>query len=144
MESPTSDDLKSVQTLCEDAADASLDLLIGLGPRPSDPDAATTWDTQDALLKNKISTLTNLASSLGAAIVVKALQDVWPSLEELDDVTSAARGQIAKIADINKALTAVASVINFAAAAITIVTQPSPGNAGKLLTAFNGVKGQLA
>jgi len=139
-----STNLKLTETLCEESADAAMNLLIGLGARPSDAAAAATWDTQDALLKNKIATLTNLASSTGAAIVVKALDDVWPNLDGLDQVTSSAEGSIAKIKDINKALVAIASVINFATAAITVITQPTTSNANKLVTAFNGVKSSLA
>ena len=139
-----STNLKLTETLCEESADAAMNLLIGLGARPRDAAAAATWDTQDALLKNKIATLTNLASSTGAAIVVKALDDVWPNLDGLDQVTSSAEGSIAKIKDINKALVAIASVINFATAAITVITQPTTSNANKLVTAFNGVKSTLA
>jgi hypothetical protein len=144
MGTTTSDDLKSLEALCEDAADAAFDLLVGLGPRPADPSAATAWDTQDALLKNKISTLNNFASSIGATIVVQALDDVWPQLNGLKDVAAEAESKIAKIAEINKTMSAIASVINFATAAVTVITQPSVGTANKLASAFGQVKAQLA
>lgn len=144
MTTPAGDDLKSVQTICDNTADAALNLLIGLGPRPTETGAAAVWDTHDALLKNKVSSLTNLSSSIGATIVVEAISDVWPELEKLDAVTTTALGQIAKIADVNKGLTVAATVITFATAAIAVVSQPTLGNAGRLVTAFNGVKAQLA
>lgn len=137
-------DLKTIEALCEGGADAAMDLLIKLGPRPSDPTKATTWDTQDALLKNKISTLSNLASSIGALLVVQTLQDVWPQMETLAHVTTSAEAKITKIAEINKALGAIASIVNFATAAITVATQPTPGNAGNLNTAFKNVQSALA
>lgn len=139
-----STDLKSMETLCDSAADAALDLLIGLGARPTDPAAAATWDAQDALLKNKISTLNNLASSIGATIVVQGLEDVWPQLDALQQAAAAAQANIARIGEINKALATLATVINVATAAITVITQPSVDNAGKLLTAFKGFKSSIA
>ena len=75
-----SDDLNEVATLCANAADAAIDKLIGLGPRPSDATAAATWDAQDAALKNTISTLNNLSSSISALIVIDALQKVWQKI----------------------------------------------------------------
>jgi hypothetical protein len=139
-----STDLKSMETLCDNAADAALDLLIGLGARPTDSAAAATWDAQDALLKNKISTLNNLGSSIGATIVAQALEQVWPQLDALEQATAAAQASTAKIDEINKALVTLAAVINFATAAITLITQPSVDNAGKLVTAFKGFKSQQA
>ncbi len=139
-----STDLELMETLCEDMAHAGVGLLLGLGGRPADPAAAATWDAQDALLKNKTSTLVNLASSIGSTIVAEALEQVWPQLDALQQVTAAAQANIAKIDQINKALVTLASVINFATAAAALITQPSVDNAGKLVKAFKGFKSQQA
>ncbi len=137
-------DLKSAQALCDAAADAAMDRLLALGIRPADAAAAADWDDQDALLKSKISTLSHLSSSIGAQIVVQALEDVWPQLDELDQVTAAAQASIARIERINRALTVIASVVTFAAAVVEVSTQPTVGNAGKVLTAFKAVRTQIA
>lgn len=140
----THDNLASVSQLCANAADAAVDLLIGLGPRPSDPAGASTWDAQDATLKNKISTLNNLSSSISALIVSDALQTVWPALDTLDKVTRTAQTNISSIKEIAKAMAAVASVINFGVAVVTVATQPTPGNAGSVVTAFKNMLGTIA
>lgn len=134
-----SDDLNNVAGLCANGADAATTRLIALGPRPSDPVAAATWDAQDTLLKNKISTLNNLSASISALIVSDALAAVWPTLNELSGVTSAAEASIETIADVSKAMAALASVINFAVSVVTVATQPTISNAGSLVTAFNNM-----
>ena len=138
------DDLTSAAELCGNAADAAVDLLIGLGPRPSDPAGASAWDAQDTLLKNKISTLNNLSSTISALIVSNALQQLWPTLTELAAVTEDAQKNIAAIEEISKAMAAVASVINFGVAVATLATQPTPGNAGSVATAFKNMVSTLS
>jgi hypothetical protein len=133
-------DLKTIEALCQAGADAALDMLIGLGPRPLDPAAATAWDAQGALLKGRVSMLTNMASSIGSTIVVQALQNVWPKLEALGQVTTSAKASIAKISEINKTLSAIASIVNFGTATITLVAQPTPANASGLIAAFKNTK----
>ncbi len=137
------DDLISVATLCANVADAAIDQLIRLGARPTDSAAATAWDAQDAVLKNKISTLNNLSSSISALIVSNALQDVWPALDTLGGVTSSAQVNIDKIADISKAMAAIASVINFGVSTIKVATQPTATNAQSLASAFTNMVGSL-
>lgn len=140
----TIDDLTSAATLCANAANAALDLLIDLGPRPADAAGGATWDAQDSLLKNKISTLNNVSSSLSALIVSAALQAVWPILTDLDKVTDGAQKNIDEIRDITKAMAAVASVINFAVSVMTLATQPTAGNAGSVATAFKNMVNSLS
>jgi hypothetical protein len=135
----TSDDLNNVAELCANAADAATTKLIALGPRPNDPGSAATWDAQDTLLKNKISTLNNLSASASALIVSDALAAVWPTLNDLSGITSSAEADIEKIANISSAMAALASVINFAVSVVTVATQPTISNAGGLLTAFNNM-----
>jgi hypothetical protein len=135
------DDLDAAATLCADAADAATDKLIGLGPRPTDPASAATWDAQDTVLKNKISTLNNVSSSISALIVSNALQAVWPNLDALDRVTASAQANIKAIADISKAMAAIASIINFGVAVLTVATQPTAANAGSVVTAFKNMLG---
>ena len=135
----TTSDLMSAAQLCANAADAAVDLLIGLGPRPSEAAGASAWDAQDTLLKNKISTLNNLSSAISALIVNDALEGVWPALTDLDKVTDAAQKNIDAIKEISKAMAAVASVINFGVAVATLATQPTPGNAGSVATAFRNM-----
>jgi hypothetical protein len=130
------DDLSSAANLCANAADAATDKLIALGPRPSTAPTASTWDAQDALLKNKISTLNNLSSSISALIVSNALQAIWPTLDALNGVTAAAQKDIDEIKDVSAAMAAVASVINFGVAVVTLTTQPTASNAGSLAKAF--------
>lgn len=138
------DDLNCVASLCANAADAAVNTLINLGPRPGDAAGAATWDAQDALLKNKISTLNNLSSSISALIVNHALQSTWPNLAGLDKVTADAKKNIDAIKAIAKAMAAVASVINFAVAVITIATQPTAGNAGNVAIAFKNMVNTLS
>ena len=139
----TQSDLEALAVLCDLAADAAVDRLIGLGPRPSAPDSAATWDAQDALLKNKISTLNNLSSSLSALIVQQALQKVWPALDALSEVTASAQASIARIHEIAKTMAAIAAVINLGVAAVTLATQPTAGNATGLVNAFKNLKATL-
>lgn len=135
----TGDDLTNAAELCGNAADAAVDLLIDLGPRPADAAGAAAWDAQDTLLKNKISTLNNLSASLSALIVNNALQEVWPNLSGLDAVTGGAQKSIREIRDISQAMAAVASVIKFGVAMATLATQPTAGNAGSVATAFKNM-----
>jgi hypothetical protein len=137
------DDLDSAASLCANAADAATDQLIALGPRPSDAAAGATWDAQDSVLKNKISTLNNLSSSISSLIVSNALTAVWPNLDAIDKVTAAAQANITAISDISKAMAAIASVVNFGVAVITVATQPTAANAGSLVTAFKNMAGSL-
>jgi hypothetical protein len=140
----TTDDLTSAATLCANAANAGLNLLIGLGPRPGDAAGGAAWDGQDSLLKNKISTLNNLSSSLSALIVSAALQAVWPTLTDLDKVTNGAQRNVDEIKEITKAMAALASVINFAVSVATLATQPTAGNAGSVATAFKNMVSSLS
>lgn len=133
------DDLNFAADLCANAADAAVDKLISLGPRPSDAAAAAAWDAHDAILKNKISTLNNLSSSISAMIVSNTLQSVWPDLVTLGNVTASAEENIKSIADISKAMVSIASVITFGVAVITVATQPTPANAGSMATAFTSM-----
>ena len=138
-----SEDLNCVATLCGNVADAAVGALIALGPRPSDPAAASTWDAQDVLLKNKISTLNNLSSSISAIIVSNALQSVWPTLTALDSVTASAQNNVTAIKDISKAMAAVAAVISFGAAVLTLAAQSTPANAASLVSAFKNMVGSI-
>ena len=139
----TKTDLESLAALCDEAADAAVDRLIGLGPRPADAHGAATWDAQDALLKNKISTLNNLSSSLSALIVQQALEQVWPALDALGEVTASAQASIARIREIAKTMATIASVINLGVAAVTLATQPTAGNATGLVSAFKNLEASL-
>jgi hypothetical protein len=130
------DDLNSSAELCANAADAATTKLIDLGPRPADPAAAAVWDHQDTLLKNNISVLNNVSSTLSAVIVSNALQQVWPNLQGLSDETNSAQGDINAIADISKAMVKLASIIDFGVAVVALAAQPTPGSAGAVVTAF--------
>jgi|SRR5471030_2934306 len=139
----TSENLDSAADLCSNAADAALTKLIELGARPADANAAATWDAQDSLLKNKISTLNNLSSSISAQIVSNALDQQWPNLNTLSAVTASAQVDIQKIADINQAMATLASIINFGVSVITMATQPSVANSESLATSFKNMAGIL-
>jgi hypothetical protein len=139
MEVSTSDDMNAAAALCRNAADAALDRLLALGPRPKDTAKGQAWDHNDALLKNKIAVLTNQASSMSALIVSQALSDIWPNLDGLTKVTAAAQAEIKSIKAISDALTALASVINFGLAILAVATQPTPTNAGNVVAAFQAV-----
>jgi hypothetical protein len=133
------DDLTSAAALCANAADAATDKLIGLGPRPTDPTAGGVWDSQDTLLKNKISILNNLSSSISALIVSEALQNAWPQLDQLNNITNSAENDIARIANTVKVMVAIASVVNFGVAVVTLAMQPTPSNAASVVTALKNM-----
>ncbi len=130
------DDLDSAAQLCGNAADAAVTKLIGLGPRPVDVTAAGVWDHQDALLKNNISVLNNVSSTISAVIVQTALQQVWPNLQGLSNETAAVQGDINAIADVSKAMVKLAAVIDFGVAVVALAAQPTPTGAGAVVSAF--------
>jgi hypothetical protein len=132
-------DLQNASDICANAADAATNKLISLGPRPNDLASAAIWDNQDSLLKNKISTLNNLSATISALIVSDALQNIWPNLTGLDKVTSSAQANIKTIADISKAMSTIASIVNFGVAVTLLSTQPTPANAASLVTAFENI-----
>jgi len=108
-----------------------------------DPAAAATWDAQDTMLKNKISILNNLSTSISAVIVSNAMQNVWPNLDSLAAVTASAQANIAAIANITKAMAAIATVINFGVALVTLASEPTPGNAANVLTSLTNLTATL-
>jgi hypothetical protein len=134
-----SDDLNAASTLCANAADAAGDKLSALGARPTDMKAAAAWDAQAGSLRQNISKLNNLSSSISALIVVKELQSVWPELDQLNQVTASAQSDLVAIADTTKVILALATVINFGNAIVTLVAQPNLTSASALVTAFENL-----
>jgi hypothetical protein len=133
------DDLDSAHDLCENAIKAANDKITALGPRPADAAAGQTWDNQLASLQNAVGDLANLSASISAFAVTNALENAWPNLTDLAQVTAAAQANIQKIADITKALTALASIITFATSIVALVAQPTAANVGAVATAYKNV-----
>jgi hypothetical protein len=136
---PVLGDLEGSAVLCKNGANAAMDKLIGLGPRPIDNAGAEQWDHQDAVLKNQISVLANLSSTLSALIVSKALQDVWPKLDGLGQITTDVQAKIKTISDIAQAAVRIATIVDFGVAVVALATTPSADAAKGVYEAFKKV-----
>jgi hypothetical protein len=136
---PVIGDLEGSAILCKNGADAAMDKLIGLGLRPIDDAEAEQWDRQDALLKKQISVLANLSSTLSALIVSKGLEDVWPKLDGLSQITTDVRAEIKTISDITHAAVRIATIVDFGVSVVALATTPSANAAKDVYEAFKKV-----
>lgn len=133
-------ELQDLADLCQASAQQNLSLLIGMGPRPTDPAGKAAWDLGQSRLRGQIDRLTALAIELSGHAVVAGLQTANEDFASLQDVTKAAAERIKQIAKISDALTIVGAVLDLGLAVLTLAAGPSPANAVALVKKAGDLK----
>jgi hypothetical protein len=130
-----SSDLTDVASLCNTSAQIALGLMLGMGPRPTDPAQGLLWDQQTTRLQGTLNSLTALVSKLTADSVIAGLQNYTNEMDTVSNISKSAEDRIKSINNISNALTKIANVLDLGLAIVAAAAAPSPVTIAAVVTA---------
>lgn len=133
------DDLDRIAELCRAGARSSLDEMLALGPKPSDPAQGLLWEQQQLSLQDKVNRLSALVSKLTADAVIASLQAYAGELSNIRDAAQAAEAEIAKISEVSDLLTRLSKVLDLGLAILAAAAAPSATTIQAAINAADGL-----